>query len=401
MVRKRAASPAMGDLFGPGPDLEPEGPSAPEASSPPSPAAPYPDSPDGASLAEDALAPAEPPAARAPRSTPLGGLSYGSPPRDFEQAGGVHLSGSILWCDADRKQDLSFISHSHADYIGKNRRILSTDKTVRILTRGTGKIEALTSPYRRSFALGPLQLELHPAGHVLGSAQLLIVRDGRSLVYTSDVNPRASATAERATPVPCDVLAIPTTYGLPLYRFPPRDEVIAAIRKFVDDALEDKATPVLIANQIGTSQELMHELGKAGHRLRVHRSIYDVAKVYTELGINLPNARRFQGSPARDEVVIFPPILRKHASIRKLKKFRTALVTGRAVEDDYVYRCKVDAAFALSDTADHQDLLDFIEATGAGELYLFGPHVEPLSDELRARGKKVHSLAPPRQLSLF
>lgn len=338
-----------------------------------------------------------PPAPQSKRQS----LYFDEPFREFEHNGGVHLADSILWCDADRKNDLCFISHSHADYIGKNRRILATDTTVRILTRGTGKIDSLTSPYRRRFTLGPLDLEMHPAGHVLGAAQLLIVRDGRRIVYTSDVNTRETATAERAEPIPCDVLALPATYGSAMYAFPPREEVVAGIEKFVEDCLNDRATPVLIANQVGTSQELMQILGKAGHRLRVHRSIYDVAKIYKELGINLPGSRRFQGSPAKDEVVIFPPILRRHASIRKLRKYRTALVTGRALDEAFVHRHRVDTAFPLSDSADHKELLAFVEATQASEIYLVGGHIEEFGATLRSRGHRVFSLIPPQQLSLF
>lgn len=375
MARKRGQDPNTGDLFSPR-----QPPSAPESA--PEPA-----------LSESA--PPEP--TRRPDS-----LYFDEPFRELEYNGGVHLTASVLWCDAERRHDMSFISHAHVDLIGKNRRILATEKTVRILTRGTGKIDALTSPFKRTFTLGPLKLEMYPAGHVLGSAQLLIERDGRRIVYTSDVNPRRTHTAEQGHPIECDVLAIPATYGIPLYRFPPREEVLAKIRKFVDDCLQDRATPVLIANQIGTAQELMCMLGRAGYRLRVHRSIYDVSKVYKNLGVGMPGARRFQGSPAKDEVVIFPPILRRHVSIRKLRKYKTAIVTGHAVDPAFVYQQRVDEAFSLSDTADHDELVDFIRATGAKEVYLVDGHIEELSQELRERfGLRVYSLVKPKQLSLF
>lgn len=378
MARRKRKVPETPDLFAPRPPPEPEV--------------------DSADLDPPPELPEPPDPGLEPRRE---SLFFDEPYREFEYNGGIHLTGSILWCDADRRRDLTFISHSHVDNIGKNRRILATDKTVKILTRGTGKIDALTSPYRRSFTLGPLELEMHPAGHVLGSAQLLIIRDGRRIVYTSDVNTRHTATAERAAPVPCDVLAIPATYGLPMFSFPPREEVFQQIKKFVDDCLEDRATPVLIANPIGTGQELMHLLGKASYRLRVHRSIYDVAKIYRELGVAISNCRRFQGTPARDEVVIFPPILRKHASIRKLKKYRTALVTGRAKDESYVFRHRVDAAFPLSDTCDHDELVSFIRGTGASEIYLSEGYVEELAAELRDLGLKVYQIVPPQQLSLF
>lgn len=357
---------------------------------------------DTHSLASEALLPSRPAPSRPEPVDPRQvGLFETEPFREFEYVGGIHLTDSVLWCDCDRRRDLVFLSHAHADFIGKHRRILATDKTVRILTHATGKVDALTSPYKRRFTLGPLSLEMHPAGHVLGSAQILIERNGRRLVYSSDVNTRASATAERARAVECDVLCVPATYGLPIYRFPPREEVVASIRRFVDECLNDGATPVLIAERVGLSQELMRVLGEAGYKLRVHGSIYEVAKVYRDLGISLPNARRFGGTPARDEVVIFPPVLRKHAAIRKLRKSRTAMVTGRAVEPGFAVQQRVDAAFPLADACDYEDLKSFIKATGAGEVYLTGGAALELSAELRAEGLRVFSLVPPKQLALF
>jgi putative mRNA 3-end processing factor len=336
-----------------------------------------------------------------PKPRPMEEPAALRPEREFEYSGGVHLADSVLWCDSDRRHDLCFVSHAHADYMGKNRRIFATDKTIRIMTRATGRAEALTSPYRRSFTLGPLTLEMHPAGHILGSAQLLIIRNDRRLVYTSDVNTRPTLTAEKAKAIPCDTIVIPATYGIPLFKFPPREEVYAQIRAWVDRCLEDRATPVLIANQIGTAQELMRLLGDAGYRLRVHRSIYDIAKIYRELGVGLPTSRRFAGTPARDEVVIFPPILRKHASIRKLRKSQTALVSGHAADPSFVFRHRVDAAFCLSDTLDHDELMELLAETGAREIYLSSGYVEELGEELRAKGVRAYSLVPPTQLSLF
>ena len=242
---------------------------------------------------------------------------------------------------------------------------------------------------------------MHPAGHILGSAQLLITRGGRRIVYTSDVNTRQCATVERGEPIACDVLAIPATYGLPQFRFPPREEVIEEVKRFIDRSLDERATPVLIAHKIGTSQELMHVLGNAGYRLRVHRSIYEVGKLYKDLGVSIPNARSFQGPPARDEVVLFPPILRRHVSIRKLKKAKTLLLTGRALDEGFVFRARVDAALPLSDSADYEDLLAFVQKTGAREVYLTDGQVDAFAETLSARGIRAYSLVPPRQLSLF
>jgi Cft2 family RNA processing exonuclease len=336
------------------------------------------------------------------RGGPDEGRFFDQPFREFEHSsGGLHLTDSVLWFDADRRRELSFISSAHADFVGKNRRILATEQTVKILTRGSGRIEALTSPYRRSFALGPLELEMHPAGRMLGSAQLLVQRDGRRILYTNDFHTTRQSTCERAKPIECDVLALPATYGRPDFRFPDRQEVLEQIVGFVDRALDEKYTPVLVAPPLGVAQELMYFLGKRGVRIRAHRSIHEVAKVYSELGVNLLAAKRLQAKPARDEVVLVPPILRHATQIRKLERHRTALVSGRAVEPDHVFHMRVDEAFPLAEAADFEELVHFVKATGAEEVYLTSGYVDELADALREGGRKVYPLVRPEQLPLL
>jgi len=342
----------------------------------------------------------EPPSLEKRERPPRPSDFFDAPFREFEWAGGVHLSDSVLWCDADRKKELSFVSSAHADVMGKKRRILATEETVKILTRGSGRIDALTSPFRRPFVLGKLELEMHPAGRMAGAAQLLIQRNGRRLLYTNDFLTQKLSTAERAQPTPCDVIAMPGTFGRRDIRFPERAEVQERILSFVDDALEEKATPVLVVPPLGPAQELMYMLGKRGYRLRVHRAIHDVAKVYVQLGRDLLGAKRLQGQPARDEIVLIPPILRHDATVRGIQKRRLALISGRALDPAYVFQTGVDEAFPLAEAADHQELIDFVSACGAREVYLT-TQAEELAEDLRKKGVRVHDLVRPEQLSLF
>ena len=146
----------------------------------------------------------------------------------------------------------------------------------------------------------------------------------------------------------------------------------------------------------------MRRLGDAGYKLRVHASIYDVAKVYRDLGVSMHGSRRFSGRPGKEDVVLFPPILKRHVAIRKLKKFKTAMISGRAVEPGYALQQRVDAAFPFADASDYYELLNFIDETGASEIYLYGDRfVEDFGAVLRKSGKKVIPLVQPKQLSLL
>src|SRR5204862_7870544 len=87
--------------------------------------------------------------------------------------GGLHVTGTPLWLDARRKSELSFVSHAHTDHIARHERVIATAATLRIMEHRLGPLQStLSTPYHRPFKLGDLTVELKPAGHVLGSAQI-------------------------------------------------------------------------------------------------------------------------------------------------------------------------------------------------------------------------------------
>ena len=99
-------------------------------------------------------------------------------------------------------------------------------------------------------------VRLHPAGHILGSAMVHVTRhqDGATLLYTGDFKLRDSLTCERAEPVRADTLVMETTFGLPRFRFPPRDEVIADVHRYIFETLDAGKVPVLLGYSLGKAQ---------------------------------------------------------------------------------------------------------------------------------------------------
>ena len=325
---------------------------------------------------------------------------FGEPFRDFEHVGGVHVTGTVLWCDSNRKNGLNFLSSARAGEVGRNRRLLCTEPTLRIATRGKARVEALTAPYDKPIRVGDLSLSLHPAGHMLGAAQLRIQREARVLVYAGDVSRTGTETTLGAESVPCDALALPATFARRPYRFPDRADVLAALRDFIDGTQAARRTPVLLAQPVELAQDLMVALGRAGYRLRVHRSVAEVSKLYATLGVVVPPYKRYTQRLGRGEVGVFPAILKAQLE-GQISDARFALVGPRAVDAAYVYQSGVAAAFGLSDVADRVDLLDFVDSTGARSIYLTGGYIDDFAADLRDRGLRVYGLRPSEQLELF
>jgi putative mRNA 3-end processing factor len=329
----------------------------------------------------------------------------GRPPIELHR-GELRVTGTGLHLDARRRAECAFVSHAHGDHLGRHDRTIATVATLALVRHRLGAprragVEALPAAYRAPFGLGDLTLELFPAGHVLGSAQLRVMRSKIALGYTGDLCTEPTHAAERAEVMGCDVLVMESTFGHPRYVFPPKEETLAAVRRFVDDALSDGATPVLLGYALGKAQEILKFLGEAGYRCRAHPVIHAVNAVYEAHGVPLPNVRVLgPDGPERDEVVVAPPHLARAAALRGVRRRRTAVLTGWAVDGAPWFR-GVDASFPLSDHADFPSLVRYAKATGAGRVFTVHGQAEPLAAALRREGIRAQPLEETRQLELL
>ena len=327
------------------------------------------------------------------------------PPIELHR-GELHVTGSVLHLDARRRVECAFVSHAHGDHIGRHDRTIATAATLALMRHRLGepkrrKTEHLPASYRAPFGLGELTLELYAAGHVLGSAQLRVQRNGVALGYTGDLCTEPNHAAEPAEVMGCDVLVIESTFGHPRYVFPPKEETLAAVRAFVDAALAGGATPVLLGYAVGKAQEILAFLDRAGYRCRAHPVVSAVNRVYESHGVAFPNVRPLgPEGPERDEVVVAPPNLARSPAMRGIRKRRTAFLSGWAVDGARFFR-DVDAAFPLSDHADFPSLVRYAKATGAGRVFTVHGHAEDLARALRREGIRAEPLAEARQLELL
>jgi len=319
--------------------------------------------------------------------------------------GELHVTGTGLFLDARRRRACAFVSHAHSDHLGRHDRTIATAPTAALARHRLGdraRGEVLPAAYREPFGLGELTLELFPAGHVLGSAQIRVTGASRvALGYTGDLCLEPTRTAEPAEVMGCDVLLLESTFGMPRYVFPPKEEVLAQVRRFVDDALSDGATPVLLGYSLGKAQEILKHLGELGYSCRAHPVVHAVNRVYEEQGVELPNVKALDhAGPGRDDVVVAPPHLARSAAMSRIRKRRTAILTGWAIDGSHRFRA-VDAAFPLSDHADFPSLVRYARDSGAGRVYTLHGHAEPLAKALRREGIRADPMAAELQLELL
>ncbi len=313
---------------------------------------------------------------------------------------GIKITGIPLWLDPLKKVPMGFISHAHGDHIRKHEKIIATPPTISLVRHRYGEIEAIPLNFNVPYAIGDVVIELFPAGHILGSAQILIRSNDTRLVYTGDFNPRGSSTAERMEIRETDILIMESTFGLPQFRFPQRWQVIEKLVQFIEKCFSKGFVPVVLSYSLGKSQEVMKILGDLNYQLIVYPGIHPISKIYEEHGVVLKNWKKYEGESLREKVVIMPPYLRKW--IEKIYKggIKKVIVTGWAADPDIRYRYGADEAIPMSDHADFDDLLNYVKQASPKVIYITHGF-EQFVHYLRKEGFTAHPLIQTSQISLF
>ncbi len=319
---------------------------------------------------------------------------------EVKAGNGIHLPQLGWHLDATHAVTQAVVTHAHADHIGRHREIICTPATARLLQHRLGgrrTVHALPFGHAEQLTLD-CTVTLHPAGHILGSALVQIehARLGR-LLYTGDFKLRRGLAAEPCATPATDVLIMETTFGLPRYVMPPTEETEAAIVAFCRETLAAGATPVLYAYTLGKTQELLRLVGGAGLGVMLHPQAWQLTRVYEQLGEAMPPYAEFDPRMHPGHVVITPP---GAPLLDWINPKRTAAVTGWALDPATKYRYGCDAMFPLSDHADFNELLAFVERAQPRAVYTVHGFAREFAATLRARGVEAWALGKVNQMEL-
>ena len=307
---------------------------------------------------------------------------------------GLYLPEIDLWMDADGPREHCVISHGHSDHIAQHRSIVATPETARIFRHSCGEAEVETLSYGERRDYGHYALTFYPAGHCLGSAQVLVEAQGERLVYTGDIKLRPNVAAETAVIVPCDTLVMESTFGDPVYKFPPDVATFERLYAAVDRALSDDRVPVVLAYSLGKGQEALEILLRRGYRVTLHGAVWNVSEIYRELGAEFSGPyEKYDREHLRGRVLIAPPGCRKQPMITNIERRYIIMLTGWAMHKSasYMYR-NVDLILPLSDHADFDELVHLASASGAERVItMHGP--AKFAAHLRERGINAEHLA--------
>lgn len=294
----------------------------------------------------------------------------------------------------------AIVTHAHADHAADGHgEVWATPETIAVYRRRhpswTGGAREL--PYGERVEESGVSLELHPAGHVLGSAQLLFEGDGGSLLLTGDFKRRPSRTAVLATAPSADVLVTETTFGLPVFRFPPREEVEARVVAACRRAFEEERTPVLLAYGFGRSHEVALALTEAGIPTVLHGSAWKLLAPFEAAGHAFPLSRAYETGPAQPgEALIVPPSCARTPVVRKLKARRIVYLSGWAIREASRADFDADDLIPMSDHADFPELLRHVSDVAPGRVVTHHGYARDFARILASNGTPAEPLASRR-----
>ncbi|SUD40046.1 RNA procession exonuclease-like protein [Ectopseudomonas mendocina] len=306
---------------------------------------------------------------------------------------GLYCPPGDFYIDPWRPVERAVITHAHGDHARRgNGRYLAAAPGAGILRSRLGEdISLQTLTYGERVDHHGVTLSFHPAGHVLGSAQVRLEYQGEVWVASGDYKVEPDGTCAPFEPVRCHTFITESTFGLPIYRWPSQAEIFAGIDAWWRaNAAAGKAS-VLFAYSFGKAQRILHGIDASIGPILVHGAVEPLNEVYRTGGVHLPPTQ-YAGDIAKNDpllrqaLIIAPPSAGGSTWMRRFGEYSDAFASGWMLLRGTRRRRGVDRGFALSDHADWPGLLWAIEQTGAERVMVTHGQVNVLVRHLREQG---------------
>jgi putative mRNA 3-end processing factor len=312
---------------------------------------------------------------------------------------GIHVVPADCWVDPARPVDHALVTHGHADHArGGHGRTVATPATLAIMAlRYETRAGAIPVGYGESLTLpGNVRATFFPAGHVLGSAQILLEHGGERVVITGDYKRRADPTCPPFQPVPCDVFITEATFGLPVFRHPPVEDEIAKL--LTARAANPERCVLIGAYALGKAQRVIAELRLAGYAAPVylHGALERMCRLYEELGIDLGDLQLVAGLPKNalaGQIVMAPPSALNDRWSRRLPDPITAMASGWMRIRQRARQRNVELPLIVSDHADWDELTHTITEVNPAETWITHGREEALLRWCELNQRKARALA--------
>jgi putative mRNA 3-end processing factor len=282
-----------------------------------------------------------------------------------------------VYIDPPQPQARAIITHGHADHARSGHgAVLATPDTIAVMKArygedAAGRWEEL--PFGETRDIGGVSVSLHPAGHILGSAQVRLDYGSQRIVVTGDYKRLPDRTAQQFELIECDLLVTEATFGLPVFQHPkPADEIARLLRSV---ASFPERAHVIGCYALGKAQRVISLLRESGYDapIYLHGAMIRLCDLYVERGIPLGDLRHSLDIPKAElagQIVIAPPGAIKDRWSRRLPDPVLAVASGWMSVKQRARQSGVELPLVISDHADWNELRQTITETGANTVWV-------------------------------
>ena len=301
---------------------------------------------------------------------------------------GLYCEPGEFFIDPWRGVDTALITHAHSDHARSGSgQYIATERSKGVLQKRLGKtIQFQGVDYGEKLKLGNTWVSFHPAGHVLGSAQIRVEYRDQVWVISGDYKRCGDPTCAPFEVVPCDTFITEATFGLPIYKWDTGAETARRIYQWWQGDLERPS--LLFCYAFGKAQRVLSEFCQfTDQTIYVHGAIHELTEIYRQLGVKmtatLPIAEMPRSHQFKGDLILAPPSAYRSSWMKRFPHPQTAFASGWMSVRGARRRRGYERGFVLSDHADWRSLIQTVRQTEAKTIYVTHGQTEVLSRYLK------------------
>ena len=288
---------------------------------------------------------------------------------------GLYCRAGDFYIDPWQPVNKAVITHAHSDHARwGSQHYLCHPFTLPILRLRLGEHLYQSLEWNEPVYIHGVKVSLHPAGHIIGSSQVRIEKDGEVWVVSGDYKCEDDGLSGAFEVVPCNVFVTESTFGLPIYQWKPQQEIFKDIQNWILTNKADGKISVLMAYSLGKAQRLLSCIAGTGLPIFLHGAVYNVHMALVNAGWQLPAVQRVDPELPKEHyrgaVVIAPGSADGTPWMKRFAPYAVGVCSGWMQVRGNTRRRNADAGFALSDHADWKGLIQTVKDTGATKVYV-------------------------------
>lgn len=310
----------------------------------------------------------------------------------------IYCPSSDIHIDPWRPVEKAIITHAHSDHArwGCKHYLAHKDSETILRMRLGQDISLQTLEYGERFTINGTTFSLHPAGHIIGSAQVRVEQRGEVWVASGDYKLENDGFSTPFESVPCHSFITESTFGLPIYRWPEQETIFTDIKDWITGNSSEKKTSILMGYSLGKMQRIITNLKDVTCPIYAHGAVFNLNEKLREAGFALPYipkvSNEIDKKSYRGALILAPGSVRGSSWVKKFEPYSLANCSGWMAVRGAKNHMSVDRGFVLSDHADWNGLNQAVTACGAEQVFVTHGYTDVFSRWLSEKGISAHAV---------